>query len=643
MTQLRLLGERRFAAFFWTQFLGALNDNLFKNALAILIVYRGLSVAGLEPRQLVVLSAGIFIAPFAIFSAFAGQLTDRFRKPPLVRLTKLAEIVLMVLAAVGLAREDLPMLLIVLFLMGAQSSFFGPVKYSILPQLLRREELVGGNALVGSGTFLAILLGTIAGGVLVAVDDIGRYLVGGAVCVVAVTGFLSSLAIPPLAAESPHLVLSWNPIKPLRETFRVTRSNRTVFLSILGISWFWFFGSCFIALLPEYGKSVLRGTEYVVTTLLALFCVGTAIGSLLCERLSGRKVEIGLVPIGSVGMTLAALDLFLAGAPSLGSDDSLRGLLEFAAQPASWRVMLDFVLIAVFGGLYIVPLYTVVQQRSAATHRSRVIAGSNILGAVFMVASSLLLSGLLHVGLTIPQIFAVIAAMNAAVAAFIYKTIPEFLYRFVAWVVANVMYRLRVTGEDNIPDDGAAVLVCNHVSFVDWLIIASACDRPPRFVMHHGFSHMPVLRWIFRDAKVIPIAPAHESKDALAEAFERIAAELEDGNLVCIFPEGKLTKDGEMNPFRTGIERIVARTPVPVVPMGLKGMWGSFFSRHDDGALQRPFRRVWSRVFLVIGPPVAAEEVAAARLARRVARLAGVVPPPSRTFSARGESEAVNR
>lgn len=640
MRQLRLLGERRFAAFFWTQFLGALNDNVFKNALAILIIYRGLAMGGLEPPQIVVLSAGIFIAPFALFSAFAGQLADRYRKPPLVRWTKLAEVGLMAGAAVGLVREDLPLLLAVLFLMGAQSSFFGPVKYSILPQLLHRDELVGGNALVGSGTFLAILLGTIIGGVLVGAEGVGVQLVAGAVCFFAVAGLLTSLAIPPLPAESPDLVLSWNPVQPLRETVRVTRENRTVFLSILGISWFWFFGSCFIALLPDYGKSLLRGDEYVVTTLLALFCVGTAAGSLLCERLSGRKVELGLVPIGSLGMTVAAVDLFLAGAPELPADTALRDLAAFASAPASWRIMADFVFIALFGGLYIVPLYSLVQQRSIASHRSRVIAGSNILGAIFMVASSLMLSGLLWAGLNAPQVFAVIGAMNAAVAVYIYKTIPEFLYRFVAWVVANVMYRLRVVGLENVPEEGPAVLVCNHVSFVDWLIIASACDRPPRFVMYHGFGDMPVLKWIFRDAKVIPIAPAHESQDTLAAAFDRIAAELEDGNLVCIFPEGKLTRDGEMHPFRSGVERVIARTPVPVVPMGLKGMWGSFFSRHDDRALRQPFRRVWSRVSLVIGPPIEPADVTAARLARRVARLAGVAPPPNRSVEPAAASPA---
>ncbi len=635
---MQLLKERRFAPFFWTQFLGALNDNLFKDALAILVIFHSLSVAGLGPREVVVLSAGVFILPFVLFSAMAGQLADRFRKPMMVRWVKLAEIGLMLAAGVGLVRGDLGVLLVVLFLMGAQSSFFGPVKYSILPQLLDKDELVGGNALVETGTFLAILVGTILGGVLVSAPDVGVYLVSGSVVVIALAGFIASLRIPPLAAENPGLEISLNPIVPLRETVRVTRANRAVFLSILGISWFWFYGSCFLALLPDYGKSVLHGGEHVVTLLLALFCVGTAAGSLLCERLSGRKVELGLVPIGSLGMTFAALDLFFAGVPSATSIELL-GVGEFVGLPGSWRVMIDFVLIALFGGLYIVPLYTMVQQRSEPEYRSRVIAGSNIMGAFFMVASSVTLMGLLSAGLSIPQIFGVLALMNVAVAVYIYQTIPEFLYRFVAWVVANVMYRMRVIGLENIPEDGPALLVCNHVSFVDWLIVASACDRPPRFVMYHGFLDTPFASWIFRDAKVIPIAPAHESKDTLDGAFDRIAAELEDGNLVCLFPEGKLTGDGEINPFRTGVERIIARTPVPIVPMALKGMWGSYFSRKDGDALRRPFRRVWSRVSLVIGPAMSPDEADADSLSRRVARLADMIPPPNRDVESTVETQ----
>ena len=259
LTQARLLKEKRFAAFFWTQFLGALNDNLFRNALAILIVFRSLSIAGLGPNEVVVLSAGVFIFPFVTFSAFAGQLADRYQKPRLVRIVKLVEIALMAVAALGLLSGDLKLLLVVLFLMGAQSAFFGPVKYSILPQILEPDELVGGNALVETGTFLAILLGTILGGLLVSVPGGGTILVSAAVVLVAVSGYLASRLIPPLEAENPKLRIALNPIVPLRETIRATGVNPTVFQSILAISWFWFFGTCLVALLPDYGKSVLGG------------------------------------------------------------------------------------------------------------------------------------------------------------------------------------------------------------------------------------------------------------------------------------------------------------------------------------------------------------------------------------------------
>jgi 1-acyl-sn-glycerol-3-phosphate acyltransferase len=339
-------------------------------------------------------------------------------------------------------------------------------------------------------------------------------------------------------------------------------------------------------------------------------------------------VELGIVPIGSLGMSLAAFDLWWVGAPSVPSADAaLLGTRAFNAPAGSWRVVFDLTALAAFSGLFVVPLYALIQQRSDAAHRSRVIAGSNIMGAVFMVASSVMLIGLLGAGMSIPRIFGILALLNTAVAVYIYQIIPEFLFRFAAWVAANIMYRLRSVGTANIPSEGAAVLVANHVSFVDWLLVASVCERPPRFVMYHGYEKLPFVGWLFRDAKVIPIAPAHESERTMWEAFDRIAAELEAGELVCVFPEGKLTADGGLVAFRPGIEKIVRRTPVPVVPMAIVGMWGSFFSRKDGAPLRRPFRRVWSRVTLIAGPAVAPEQVTAHGLEVAVADLGGFALP----------------
>ncbi len=629
MSQLSLLKRRGFAALFWTQFLGAFNDNLFKNALVILIAYKSLSLFGLSAADLVVLSGGIFILPFFLFSASAGQLADKLPKPPLVRWVKAWEIGVMVLAAVGFLTDRLVLLLAVLFLLGMQSSFFGPVKYSILPQLLPDDDLVGGNALVESGTFLAILLGTIAGGVVIAMGDAGTILIS--IMGIAIAGWIASCFLPPLPAENPGLAVAWNPLPPMRETYALTRQNRTVYLSVLGMSWFWFFGAAVLALLPSYTKDVLGADEHVITLFLALFCTGIGAGSLLCERLSDRKLELGLVPFGSIGMTVFAVDLFLVGDAGRAAlrGGELIGIGELLSSWSGFRIAADLTLLAGFGGMFIVPLNTLIQQRSEPSQRSRVVAGSNIVSALFMVISSLMLLALFAAGLDIPQIFLVLALLNAVAAAYIYKIIPEFLFRFVAWILAHVLYRLRVVGREYIPLDGPVLLVSNHVSFIDWLIIASACKRPPRFVMDHGFLTLPLVGWIFRDAKVIPIAPAKEDAEAMEAAFDRIAAELEAGEVVCLFPEGRITHNGKLNGFRPGVEKIVRRTPVPVVPMALKGLWGSFFSRKDGAAMRRPFRRFWSRIELVIGRPVAPAEVTAEDLARRVAELGGLAPPES--------------
>lgn len=626
MTQLALLGRRGFGAYFWTQFLGAFNDNVFRNALVILIAFRSWSIAGLEPGAVVALAGGVFILPFVLLSPLAGQVADALPKSTLIRWTKAAEVVIMLAAAAAFAWAGLGLLLGVLFLMGAQSAAFGPVKYGILPELVDDDDLVGANALVETGTFLAILLGTITGGLLVAIGDTGPAWVSVVVVSTAAAGFAASLAVPPLAAANPGLPVARTFLGPLRETIGAARAVESVFLSILGLSWFWFFGSALLALLPTWTRDVLGAGEGVVTTFLALFCLGVAAGSLLCERLSDHKVELGLVPLGSLGMSLFAADLFLAGTPGVASP-AIRDVTAFLATPGSWRLMADLALLALFGGLYTVPLYAFIQHRTDAAVRARVIAGNNVMGALFMVASALVIAGFQEAGLSIPQTFLALAVMNAAVAFYVYKVVPEFLFRFLAWILAHVLYRLRTEGREHVPETGPALLVCNHVSFVDWLVIASACKRPVRFVMHHGFLAIPGLGFFFRDAKVIPIASARESGDVLAAAFDRIAAELEAGEVVCIFPEGRLTTDGALAPFRPGIERIVARTPVPVVPMALVGLWGSFFSHKDGAALRRPFRRVWSRIRLVIGPPVPPAEVRADDLACRVAELGGFEPP----------------
>ena len=620
-TQSGLLRTRRFAPLFVTQFLGALNDNVLKNAMIVLLTFQAASWTTLKPELLANLAAGIFILPFFLFSATAGQLADKYDKARLAQLVKLLEIGIVLVAGLGFVLHSIAILFVSLFLLGLHSTLFGPVKYAILPQHLKSEELVGGNALIEAGTFIAILVGTLLGGLLAGSQG-GTAWITGAGLAIAIAGYGASRSIPAAAPPAPTLAISINPLTETWRNVRFARENQTVFLSIMGISWFWLFGAMFLAQFPAYTKNVLGGSETAVTLLLATFTFGIGVGSLLCEKLSARRVELGLVPLGSIGLTLFALDLAIAS-PALPSPSPL-GAIGLLAYEQTWRVLLDLALIGIFGGFFIVPLYALVQQRSDPAHGARIIAANNIVNALFMVVGALAAAGLLAAGLSIPLLFAVAALCNAAVALFIYGLVPEFLLRFIIWMLIHSVYRLRVQELDQVPEEGPAVIVCNHVSFVDALVIMAACRRPIRFVMDHNIFRWPVLNFVFRTSKAIPIASAREDQAMMDKAFDEVGKALDAGDLVGIFPEGKITADGNINPFRPGITRILQRNPVPVIPMALRGLWGSFFSRKHGPAMTRPFRRgVFSRIELVMGPAVPAAEASPERLQLEVTALRG--------------------
>ena len=620
LSQFQLLRTRRFLPFFVTQFLGALNDNLFKNAMVLLLTFQAAQASSLNSGVLVNLAGGLFILPFFLFSATAGQLADKYERTRIIRMVKLFEIAIAVVGSIGFARKDVALLFTALFMLGVHSTVFGPVKYAILPQHLRESELVGGNALVETGTFVAILFGTIIAGVLMGRSDGGHIIVPVLTIAVAAAGYLASRSIPRAPAPDPTLKLNWNPLSETWHTIELTRGNRAVFLSILGISWYWFIGILMLSQFPGYAKEHLGGNETVVTLLLAVFAVGVGVGSLLCERLSGHKIEIGLVPFGSIGLTLFILDLFFASpAPGVLPHENA---MQFLVRPQSWRVLIDLVLIGAFGGFYIVPLYALIQQRSDPAHRSRIIAANNILNALFMVLASLIAGALLALGATIPQLFLATAVLNAAVALYIYLLVPEFLMRFLAWMLIHSIYRLRKIGLENIPETGPAVLACNHVSFVDAVVILGACPRPIRFVMDRQIFRIPVLGFVFRTGKAIPIASAKEDTQMLEAAYAEVARALRAGDLVGIFPEGRITDTGELSAFRGGVKRIVDATAVPVIPMALRGLWGSMFSRKGGRAFfKRP--RPFSLVELVVGAPIAPEAMTPEGLQQVVQKLRG--------------------
>ena len=617
LTQFQLLASRRLLPLFVTQFLGAFNDNLFKAALMVLFVYGGL-VAEDRTDLAVNAAAALFVLPFFLFSATAGELSDKYEKSRLIQFVKISEICVAFLAGVSLYFNNLTLMLVVLFLFGLQSTFFGPLKFSILPQHLHQTELVGGNAMIEMGTFVAILLGTLFGASIGGMGQVTAWLFV-LVLAVAVVGWLTSRCIPVAPASAPEQPVNWNLFTATLRLIGLARENRAVFLSILGISWFWLIGGVYLAQIPNLTRDYLAGGAGVVTLILAVFTVAIGTGSLICERLSGRRIEIGLVPVAAFGISVMGIEVYF----SINAIDAtgLRGVSAFLAGDGSLRVLFGLLLTGIFGGMYVVPLMAFIQARTPEDRRARIIAAANILNSGFMVVGAVLaIVWLTELDRTIPELFLLLAVINIGVAVYIFNRVPEFSMRFIVWLLSHTMYRVTHRGLERIPEKGGAIIVCNHVSYVDALLLAGAVRRPIRFIMFKPIYETPVLNFVFRTGRAIPIAGRRSDAAAYEEAFRQIRGGLADGDLLCIFPEGKLTHDGEIDAFRPGIERILRETPVPVVPMALRGLWGSFFSHH--GGIFRDPKRFWSRVEIVAGDPVA-PQASASELREEVLTLRG--------------------
>ena len=637
--QFELLCQRRFLPFFTVQSLGAFLDNVYRQGIIGLLFW--LAVPTQERTLYANLAPALFIAPFFLFSGIAGQIAEKLEKSRLIRITTLMGIAVMAIAAVGFLVKSLPLLLVALFLLGVHSTLFGPVKYSILPSVLTSEELTGGNGLVEMGTSISILIGMIVGGLIFSVGGAhapaAPAAAAGAVLVIAIVAWLASRAVPVCDAGAPDLKIQWNPFPESRRMLALTRKQLAVRNSVLGVSWFWFVGTMLTSQLPAYAGLHMGGGDHqsLYIFALALFSIGTGIGSVLCEKLSGRTVEIGLVPLGAFGISAFLFDLYFAR-PAL-APAAADTVMAFVHQPGSWRIALDLTGIGLCTGLFVVPLFALIQSRTPRSELSRVIAGVNIQNAIFIVLAAVvgillqmkslkLGSTVLPMpGLSIPQVFLGLAIANTLVALWIFSIVPEFLMRFLSWLLVRTLYRLRLHAiEKHIPEEGAALIVCNHVSYMDALVLSASISRPVRFVMYHKIFHIPVMNWIFRTGKAIPIASAKENPEIMRRAFEEVDAALADGQLVCIFPEGALTRDGNIAPFKAGVERILALRPVPVIPMALRGLWTGMWSKRDSrlGRMRVP-RRFRAHIDVVAGDLVDGREATAAGLEARVRALRG--------------------
>ena len=581
-----ILTSRRFLPLFLTQFLGAFNDSMFKNALLMMATFKLADKLPVSSGIMVSLAGGVLILPFFLFSATAGQLSDKMDRAKIARYVKIAEIAIMAVATLGFMTDSISILLIALFGMGVHSTFFGPVKYAILPQHLEGQELLAGNAYVEAGTFLAILSGTILGGLLVMAPN-GEYVVAAAALMVAGAGYAASRFIPAAPGPQPDLVLNRNFWQETTRIMDHLQDDVDVYRCVLAISWFWLVGSVYLAEFVPFARDYLGGNEHVATLLLTLFSIGIAIGSILCNKLLKGLVQATYVPLAAIGMAVFGVDLFFATHNSASEPGHLAGAMEFLSQPGNWRIVIDMLMVAVSGGLFGVPLYAIIQKQSDPGHLARKIAGLNISNAMFMVAGSLITALLLAMHMTIPQIFLVMALLNVLVAAYIAQLLPDALFRSLARTVFGWMYSVDVRGIENFVKAGDRILIiANHTSFLDAALIAAYLPSKVTFAIN---THVARLWWMQPLMKIVDAFPVDPTNPM---AIKSLVDVVKSGRIGMIFPEGRITVTGSLMKVYEGPGLIADKAKAKILPIRIEGAQYTRFSRLHGKVRLRAFPKI---------------------------------------------------
>jgi 1-acyl-sn-glycerol-3-phosphate acyltransferase len=574
-----------FKTLFMTQFLGAFNDNIFKNALVILITFNSIKLFGLKAELLVPLAGGLFMAPFLIFSGTAGQIADRFNKKHLIQIIKFIEIIVMALAAYAFYLNSYLLLFVALFLMGTQSAFFGPLKYGIIPSLVEAEGRVAGNAYVSAGTFVAILLGTILGGLLAMTTSFVTL----AIISVAILGWIASKSFE-LGKENfierPDVIVDYTLIKSTWTIFKETTKDKATFLMIIQVSWFWFVGAAVLSLLPLMVKTSLEETSTIATFYLALFTVGMGAGSIITKKISQGKAQHGFVSISALGVSVMLVLCY-------------GGLIFKNLFLCSFAILA----ISSFGGCFMVTLITALQEVTDESKLSRIVAGNNIWNALFMVLAALVVMALTSF-YSIETTVLILGLFCFFCSILFYSWNMEEPLRQWFRLLANLFYKVEVHYEGEYPEKGPVIVVANHVSFVDWIIITGVMKRPVRYILDWSYYYLPLLPFWFRQAKIIPIATKKESPEVLEKAFSLIGDSLNEGATIGIFAEGRLCRDGQMRSLQPGVNKILKAHPSPVVLLALDGLWGSFFSHSGKGVFKKRLSLKRRTVRVTISAPI---------------------------------------
>ena len=588
---LDLLNHPRFRGLFWTQFLGAMNDNFFKNALVILTLFRLAQEGG---PMLVTAAAGIFILPFFLFSALAGQIADKYERSAVTRRIKIAEIVIMACGAAAMFAGHIPSLLLILFLMGTQSTLFGPIKYGVLQDLVGRGRLMDANALFEAGTFLAILFGTIAGGILI-LQAGGLWIVSIGMLGMAVLGYLASRQIPALPAPDPSLKLNPNFLGETVKLMRYVSGHSAIWKATLGISWFWFVGAVFLAQVPTFTKVLVGGNEALVTFFLAIFSIGIGVGSFLAARITQGRIRLTSVPFAAIGMAIFTVDLYFAARSLPPASENLIGIGGFLSTFSGWRIVVDLLGISASGGLFVVPLFAAVQAWAEDEYRSRVIAAVSIVNAALMVASSVITLVLQTAGLDVAQIFLLTGLANVVVAVYVIALLPDDLLRGIARGLFAFLYRVEVKGLENLENAGErAVVVVNHLSLLDAPIMLSVLSEKPLFAIYTGMAKKWWVKPFLSLVEAMPVDPAHPM------TVKTLTSRVKEGGTLVIFPEGRITVTGALMKIYDGPALIADKADAMIVPARIEGAERTPFSRLTD--LQ--VRRSWfPKITVTFGAP----------------------------------------
>ncbi len=601
-SQLYLFKDRRFMPMLITQACGCFNDNLLKNALIMIITYNATLYTSYPPQLLIALANAIFILPFILFAGIAGQLADKYDKARIVQIIKAIEIGIVAVSIYGFWHNDLVTLFVAISLMGVHSTFFGPIKYSILPEHLKRDELIAANGYVEATTFITILIGTLLGSSAVT----GVYAILIVMIIIAIVGFVTSMYILPSTNVSSDIKLNSNFLQESWSIVKYSTSKKQVFLSILGISWFWFIGAAIMSQIPTLTKDVFACDQSVANLFLGVFSVGVGVGSFICNRIFGHEISTKYVFISAMGISVFGIDLFFASRISAVEYpiDQLRDILMFLGKKHNWRILLDLFFIAALAGLYIVPLYASMQYFSAPAFRSRVVAANNVVNAFFIIGSCILISVLFNVGCSVPMIIFITSLLNAVVAIYIFQLlpeneiIPEPILRKMIKFIFDKLYRVEIKGLENFQKAGKrAVIVSNHISYLDPAMLAVYSPERLIFAVNTHIAQAWWLKPFLKVVKAYPIDPNNPM------AMKNIINEVRKNKKIAIFPEGRISTTGALMKIYEGPGMIADKADACILPIRIDGLQFTIFSKMKHLARNR----IFPKVTITILPPVRLE------------------------------------